>query len=98
MLTVVFLGLLCLSMFSFLVFAPKVVAQSSIDWWPTYHHDSTHSSFSTSTGPLTNQLLWSYKTGGLVDYSSTAVINGVVYVGSDDHYLYALNAATGAYI
>ncbi len=38
---------------------------------------------------------WSYTTGGKV-YSSPAYWNGVIYVGSEDHYLYALNAATGA--
>jgi eukaryotic-like serine/threonine-protein kinase len=29
-------------------------------------------------------------------FSSPAVVNGVVYVGSDDHNVYALNATTGA--
>src|ERR1700690_174322 len=38
---------------------------------------------------------WSYKTGGAFDYSSPAVANGVVYVGSDDDNVYALNASTG---
>jgi len=37
---------------------------------------------------------WSYDTGNVVYYSSPAVVNGVVYVGS--YYLYALNAHTGA--
>ncbi len=40
-------------------------------------------------------LQWSYPTGGPV-YSSPAVANGVVYVGSDDNNVYALNAKTGA--
>ena len=38
---------------------------------------------------------WSFTTGGSVS-SSPAVVNGVVYVGSDDTNLYAVNAATGA--
>lgn len=38
---------------------------------------------------------WSYTTGALVE-SSPAVVNGVLYVGSDDHNVYALNATTGA--
>jgi len=37
------------------------------------------------------QLLWRYLTIGSVD-SSPAVVNGVVYVGSGDHYVYALTA------
>ncbi len=39
-------------------------------------------------------LEWSYTTGDGVG-SSPAVANGVVYVGSDDNNLYALNAKTG---
>ena len=36
-------------------------------------------------------LLWKFKTGGPVN-SSPVVVGGTVYVGSDDHRLYALNA------
>ena len=39
--------------------------------------------------------MWSYNTGGQV-YSSPAVANGIVYVGSVNDTLYALNATTGA--
>jgi outer membrane protein assembly factor BamB len=38
---------------------------------------------------------WAFTTGGTVA-SSPAVVNGVVYIGSDDTNLYALNASTGA--
>jgi hypothetical protein len=38
-------------------------------------------------------LKWSYTTGGTVQ-SSPAVANGVVYIGSADHNVYALNART----
>ena len=40
-------------------------------------------------------LKWSYATGNSVR-SSPAVTNGVVYIGSDDGEVYALNASTGA--
>jgi outer membrane protein assembly factor BamB len=40
-------------------------------------------------------LRWSYTTGSFV-FSSPAVANGVVYVGSYDGNVYALNASTGA--
>ena len=40
------------------------------------------------------QLKWSFKTGGAVE-SSPAVVGGVVYVGSDDNNIYALNANDG---
>ena len=38
--------------------------------------------------------LWNYTTGARFD-SSPAVVNGVVYIGSDDDNVYALNAANG---
>jgi outer membrane protein assembly factor BamB len=37
---------------------------------------------------------WAFRTGGRV-FSSPTVADGVVYVGSDDHFLYALDATTG---
>jgi outer membrane protein assembly factor BamB len=43
----------------------------------------------------TGTKLWNYTTGGYV-FSSPAIANGVVYVGSDDGNVYALNARTGA--
>ena len=46
-----------------------------------------------NVGSLT--LKWSYTTGSTV-YSSPAVVDGVVYIGSEDNNLYALNATTGA--
>ena len=49
----------------------------------------------TTVGSL--ELLWKFKTGSTVD-SSAAVANGIVYVGSDDGNLYALDASTGALV
>jgi outer membrane protein assembly factor BamB len=40
------------------------------------------------------ELLWTYATGSWVG-SSPAVANGVVYVGSNDDNMYALEAETG---
>ncbi|MBN1232724.1 MAG: PQQ-binding-like beta-propeller repeat protein, partial [Candidatus Coatesbacteria bacterium] len=39
-------------------------------------------------------LIWRYKTGDNVS-SSPCVSDGVVYVGSHDHYLYAINCSSG---
>jgi outer membrane protein assembly factor BamB len=61
------------------------------------HHDLMHIGHSTSTAPNTNQTLWNYTTGWWVG-SSPAVVGGIVYVGSGDSYVYALNATTGAQI
>ena len=67
----------------------------AVDWWPMFHHDLSHMGYSTSTAPRTNQTLWTYTTGGAVE-TSPAVVNGIVYIGSDDNEVYALNASTGA--
>jgi outer membrane protein assembly factor BamB len=72
-------------------------AQVYVDWWSMLHHDSTHDGYSTSIVPSTNQTLWSFTTGGAVG-SSPAVINDMVFVGSDDYKVYALNASTGVKI
>jgi parallel beta-helix repeat protein len=72
--------------------------QSTVDWWPMFHHDLTHGGYSTSPAPNTNQTIWTYKTGCIL--SSPAVSDGIVYVGADkpDYNFYALNASTGALI
>jgi len=51
---------------------------------------------SNSTAPNTNQTLWKFHTGGPVD--SPVVSDGVVYFGSLDDKVYALNASNGALI
>ena len=46
---------------------------------------------------MTGTVKWKFTTGGAIE-ASLAVVNGVVYVGSDDDNLYALDATTGALI
>lgn len=77
--------------------ASHVSASSSSDDWPMFHHDPSHSGYSSATAPNTNQTLWIYKTEGEVS-SSPAVTNGKVYVGSGDHNVYCLNAFNGAHV
>jgi len=78
-----------------------VLAESSnsahSDWWSMFHHDLSHTGASTSIGPNTNQTLWNYTTGGGVS-SSPAVVGGLVFVGSGDSKVYALDATTGAHV
>ena len=77
-------------------FVPTVGAVGT-DWWPMFHHDLNHTGTSNSTGSASNSTLWSYTTGNYV-YSSPAVVDGFVYVGSYDRKVYCLNASTGAFI
>ena len=69
--------------------------QYTVDWWPMFHHDPPHTGYSTSTAPNTNQTLWNYTTGNSIKRSSPAVSGGIVYVGSYDKKVYALNASSG---
>lgn len=65
----------------------------STDWWPMFHHDLTHSGYSTSLAPITSHVVWVYQTDMLI-LSSPVVADGKVYIGSNHKY-YCLNAATG---
>ena len=56
-------------------------------------HTGDYSPVAGSSTP-NGQLKWSYATEGAV-FSRIAVANGIVYVGSWDGNVYALNARTG---
>ena len=63
-----------------------------------------HQILSGGEGPPTpgspaadESMLWRYRTGGFV-VNSPAVSDGVVYVGSDDNHVYALDAETGGLV
>ncbi|WLE97139.1 MAG: PQQ-binding-like beta-propeller repeat protein [Candidatus Electrothrix communis] len=62
--------------------------------WPTFHHDTSLSGYTTSFAPDTNERLWVYQTDGRVE-SSPAIADGKVYVGSQDGNLYCLDKYTG---
>jgi outer membrane protein assembly factor BamB len=81
------------------VFAAAVTVPAAAQYdTMQYRYNAAHTGdYSPVAGsvPSNGQLLWNYTTGGSVE-SSPAVANGVVYVGSWDGNLYALNATTGA--
>ena len=64
-------------------------------------HDGTVYALNASTGmvgfnlELHNNVVWSYATGDMIMFSSPTVADGVVYVGSYNDKVYALNATTG---
>ena len=70
--------------------------------WPMYRHDWNHKGYSTSLAPVTNRTLWNLTIGppSLDEwtYSSPAIIDGVVYIGSTYGTVYALNATDGSVI
>jgi eukaryotic-like serine/threonine-protein kinase len=62
----------------------------------TFHGDNTRTGVYAGAGPLTpDHVAWKFHTSGPV-ISSPAVANGVIYVGSNDGSLYAIDEDTGA--
>ena len=71
--------------------------------WAKFHFDLSNTGFNPYENVLSPDTVgnlaldWKYTAQG-INLSSPAVVNGVVYVGSQDHNVYALNASTGALI
>ena len=75
--------------------ASSTSAISNANEWPTFRHDPTHSGYADGNNPTDSvKLLWSYKTGRMVQ-SSPAISNGYLFVGSRDSQLFCLNASNG---
>lgn len=68
------------------------------DWWPMFHHDLNHSGCSTSDAPDTNKVEWTFGTEDELFFSSPAVYNDKVYIGSFYGIFYCLDANNGSMI
>ncbi|WP_461864835.1 protein kinase domain-containing protein, partial [Thermococcus sp.] len=62
--------------------------------WVNYKNSPQHTGIANDALEPPLEPLWSFKTGGSI-VSSPAVYNGTLYLGSDDYYVYALDALTG---
>src|SRR5215472_12870884 len=74
--------------------------------WPAFLHDSTHTSFNAAATSITPtnlsnlQPVWRFlvpvspNKGSVNLWSSPVVSNGVVYIGAEDGYFFAINEAT----
>ncbi|HEC94457.1 MAG TPA: hypothetical protein ENI45_00650, partial [Thermoplasmatales archaeon] len=69
-----------------------------VDWWPMFQHDPWHTGFSNSLAPETKHVKWSRMLGGSIGFSSPAVVDGKIYVGSHDQRVYCLDACNGSEI
>lgn len=49
----------------------------------------------TSRGQQAVTIRWEFETDGAIEYSSPTVVDGTVYIGSDDDFVYAVDAETG---
>lgn len=73
--------------------ADKVV-YATTEGGSLYAFDASNASATSTGSTLKGKQLWVYKTGNGI-YSGPAIANGTVYVGSDDHYLHAVDAKSG---
>jgi len=74
------------------VTVPAVAQYDTMQFRYNAQHTGDYSPVAGSVQP-NNQLKWRFQTGATV--TSSAVVEGVVYVGSGDGNLYALNATSG---
>jgi outer membrane protein assembly factor BamB len=63
--------------------------------WSMFMHNASHTGVAEETVEPPLNLLWKYKTGGSI-FSSPVVSDGVVYIASEDSFVYALDAASGS--
>ncbi len=82
-----------------------ITVSSNVNWpvtfgsvsgtdWPMRQHSNLRSSYSESAGPTTNEIQRTFATGDVVS-SSAAIVNGVVYVGTDSLGMFAFDASNG---
>src|SRR5438067_10449477 len=62
--------------------------------WPMFRGNPGLTGTSPAKLPNSPKLLWTYKTGGPVK-SSPAIVNGKLYVGSDDKQLHCVDLKKG---
>ena len=72
---------------------PTLIPASSVSDWTMFRSDPTHSSKATA-GPTNLTLAWKFTAKGSV-ISSPSIVNNVVYAGSQDKNMYAIDAENG---
>lgn len=77
-----------------LVLTPALVNPVLANDWPMFRNDLRHSGYAPGTAPHTNATLWNYTMAGSGG-ASPAVVDGVVFAGSRNGYVYALDHETG---
>jgi len=73
-------------------------AASSVDDWPIFRHDASHTGFSSGTAPTSSVVqLWNYTIDdlGSTVFTPPVVANGLVYAGSADYNIYCFDGSTG---
>ena len=68
--------------------------ERSRDEWPVFRGNALQTGIASSGLPEDLEVLWTFKTKDAIE-GSAAIVGGVVYIGSQDEYLYAIDLATG---
>ena len=94
-----FYGILILAILCLLAVSPLAILANASQGnsWPMFHGDLAHTGYTSDSGPTTNHTLWIFTTNDRI-WSSPAVSNGVVYIASFDHNVYAVSAKDGTQI
>src|SRR5690242_2831896 len=71
-----------------------VSAQAPTSTWPQFRGSSALLGTTDASLPATLKLLWTYDAGDSIE-SSAAIVDGVVYVGSQTGELHAVDLADG---
>lgn len=85
-----------------LTFSVSIEAEYAFaqDNWSMFQHDPAHTGYTNTTGPTTNNVLWSYQTDSKYFDSSCVIFNNNVFIGLMYHSTYdeflCLDAFTGA--
>lgn len=86
--------LVCL--LSFLMLLPQPSrAQLADSAWPMFRHDAKRTGRTTAFGTEVGKEKWIFDTDGPITSSPVIDENGIVYVGSSDNNLYAIDGETG---
>lgn len=77
-----------------IVVVGTIVAVAAAGDWPVFRGNSAQQGISDEKLPDQLHQIWSVKTGDSIE-GAPAIVDGVVYVGSQDQHLYALDLADG---
>lgn len=79
----------------FVMIAAFLFAQQGAGAYTMFHADAGHSGNYPAKGyKAIGGVKWKFKTAGKI-FSSPAVVNGMAFIGSEDHNLYAIDINTG---
>ena len=62
--------------------------------WSMFRYDANHTGNTTAIGPTTNAILWTNSTDDKIEGSPT-IVDGRVYIGSWDNYMYCFDENNG---